>query len=69
MTYPGQEGEISQSAFEAYFFPADVFIGVTSTVTLSDKELCAHSIEAERGKRSWEGCIGGFYYVSISSPV
>lgn len=66
MTYP-QEGEITQTAFETYFFSADVFVGIFGDTTLSDEELPNHSIEAQKGKRSWEDCIGGFYYVSISS--
>ena len=70
-TYP-QEGEISQVAFEGYFCSGDVFIGVMPNpnsrveeeIAVEDQEQQVHSIEAEKGERDWEGCIGGFYYVS-----
>ncbi len=71
MTYP-QEGEISQVAFEGYFFACDVFIGVipapnskAGEITVVDQDQQVRSIESEKGERDWEDCIGGFYYVSL----
>lgn len=75
-TYP-QEGEISQVTFEGYFFASDVFIGIIPApnsdsskaeeeeIAVEDQEQQVHSIEAEKGERDWEDCIGGFYYVSF----
>jgi hypothetical protein len=66
MTYP-QEGDMNRSTFEGYFFAADVIVAITGPSTLDaiqegtevDTEL-----DAVRGGRSWEECVGGFYYVS-----
>lgn len=70
LTYP-QEGEMLQGTFEAYFFAADVFVGVVgpsprtaTTAAGSDRQTL--DIEKERGGRMWEECIAGFYYVRIT---
>ncbi|KAF9485998.1 hypothetical protein BDN70DRAFT_870489 [Pholiota conissans] len=72
LTYP-QEGEMSQGTFEAYFFAADVFVGVvggylgTATVGASAGGQTL-DIETERGGRTWEECIAGFYYIKPNYP-
>lgn len=60
-TYP-QEGAIPQPTFEAYFFAADVFVGVAGQTSAPAPEIPA-DIEGERGSRAWEACIAGYYYV------
>ncbi|KAK2463133.1 hypothetical protein APHAL10511_004788 [Amanita phalloides] len=57
-TYP-QEGEMGSEAFEKYFFAGDVFIGI-----INPSESGGSRIDVARGKRSWEECVAGFYYVS-----
>ena len=69
MTYP-QEGDMSQATFEAYFFPADVFLGIvggrlgTATGNLADGSTSAPGLSEERAGRSWEDCVAGYFYVS-----
>jgi len=69
LTYP-QEGEMSQETFEAYFFAADVFIAIVGgespgPATADAQELLNISILIERGGRTWQDCIAGYYYVRI----
>jgi hypothetical protein len=64
LTYP-QEGAIERSAFEDYFFAADVFVAIVGGVAQADRseidlEL---GIEDARSGRAWEECVAGFYYV------
>lgn len=75
MTYP-QEGDMSQTTFEAYFFAADVFIGligqltsdaVTRTATSLTDDYTTGDIETQRGGRNWDQCVAGFYYVGVSA--
>jgi len=61
LTYP-QEGEISQETFEAYFFAADVFIAITGA-TAGAQESINISLSTEKGGRTWDDCIAGYYYV------
>ncbi|KAJ1306185.1 hypothetical protein OPQ81_010894 [Rhizoctonia solani] len=65
-TYP-QEGPMDRAAFEAYFFAADVFVGliIQSQETLA---LQNENIERVRAGRSWEECIVGSYYVKPNYP-
>lgn len=64
-TYP-QEGEMGQATFEAYFFAADVFVGILDGLS---KECMIEGGNAEvdiddaRAARSWEECVAGYYYV------
>ncbi|KAF9565603.1 hypothetical protein CPC08DRAFT_629702 [Agrocybe pediades] len=80
MTYP-QEGEMPQSTFEAYFFAADVFVGLigsspSTAAELDNSSTCAvlghlvagRDIHAERGERTWEECIAGYYYIKPNYP-
>jgi hypothetical protein len=77
MTYP-QEGDMPQATFEAYFFAADVFLGIvgkpaashgslgTATGNLADgSSNNAPGLIEERAGRSWEDCVAGYFYVSI----
>lgn len=77
MTYP-QEGDMPQATFEAYFFAADVFLGIvgkpaasqsslgTATGNLADgSSNSAPGLTEERAGRSWEDCVAGYFYVSI----
>jgi hypothetical protein len=66
LTYPQQE--MSQEVFELYFFAADVFVAVAGgdslrTAGADAQKLLDASIESERGGRTWEDCIVGYYYV------
>ncbi|KJA27790.1 hypothetical protein HYPSUDRAFT_34937 [Hypholoma sublateritium FD-334 SS-4] len=65
-TYP-QEGAIPQPTFEAYFFAADVFVGVAGQAPTSAPEIPA-DIEAARGSHAWEACIAGYYYIKPNYP-
>ncbi|KAF8967973.1 hypothetical protein BDZ97DRAFT_1655809 [Flammula alnicola] len=70
LTYP-QEGEMAQGTFEAYFFAADVFVGVVGTAprtATTDAEHQKLDIETERGGRTWEESIAGFYYIKPNYP-
>ena len=71
LTYP-QEGSLNLSAFEAYFFAADVIVAIerhtlevgnTSDTDGSPSDL---GILQAKGNRTWNDCVAGFYYVSIS---
>lgn len=67
LTYP-QEGEMNRTAFEAYFFAADVFVAIISSrerhVNTPGTEVDI-GVEQARGGRSWDICIAGFYYVGL----
>ncbi|KAF8891779.1 hypothetical protein BD779DRAFT_1610503 [Infundibulicybe gibba] len=52
--YLAGEGEMGQQTFEAYFFAADVFVGIVGADSDSWKE--------------WEECIVGYYYVKPNYP-
>jgi len=74
LTYP-QEILDSQEAFEAYFFAADVFIGIVGEgaaviakhMTEGINEVVM-SIEESKGDRSWLDCVAGFYYIKPNYP-
>ncbi|KAB5592475.1 L-azetidine-2-carboxylic acid acetyltransferase [Ceratobasidium theobromae] len=60
-TYP-QEGPMGRTAFEAYFFAADVFVGVlvpTAEAGSAENE----SIEKARAGRDWDESVVGSYYI------
>ncbi|KII93899.1 hypothetical protein PLICRDRAFT_88195 [Plicaturopsis crispa FD-325 SS-3] len=65
MTYP-QETVDTQDVFEAYFFAADVFVGVVGDGRTVDSKN--PDIDSLRGDRSWEDSIAGFYYVKPNYP-
>lgn len=65
MTYP-QEGDMRQETFEAYFFSADVFVGVVGSLpktVSSGSEQASSEVEDERAGRTWDECVAGYYYV------
>jgi len=65
MTYP-QEGDMRQETFEAYFFSADVFVGILGSLlrtAISGSEQQGLEIEEERAGRTWDDCVAGYYYV------
>ena len=67
-TYPQED--MDRTAFENYFFVADVFLGITSSATNSlNQGYEIQEVEAERGERTWEDCIAGFYYVSSNREI
>ncbi|KAF9529704.1 hypothetical protein CPB83DRAFT_852025 [Crepidotus variabilis] len=68
-TYP-QEGEISLTDFISYFFSADVFVGIIGLTAGSEKDGFPSNgtLEEHKGSRSWEQCIGGFYYIKPNYP-
>ena len=69
MTYPQEEDNMGQEKFEAYFFSADVFIGIVSSLSrtiTSGSEQFNLEIEEERAGRTWNDCIAGYYYVSYT---
>jgi hypothetical protein len=59
-TYP-QEGPLDRDAFLAYYFAADVFIGIAVSSETGDSP---DSIDAARNGREWKDCVVGCYYVS-----
>ena len=70
MTYPQEEDSMGQDKFEAYFFSADVFVGIVGSLPrtiISGSEQSDLEIEQERAGRTWNDCIAGYYYVSTPS--
>jgi len=77
LTYPQEilQGETyTQASFEAYFFAADVLIGIISTDTQKldgspvDGSEVSYGIEEARGGRSWVEAVAGLYYVKPNYP-
>lgn len=81
LTYPQEilQGETyKQASFEAYFFAADVLIGIISDAADLDdvKNLrgsldgsqVSFGIQEARGVRSWVEAIAGVYYVKPNYP-
>ncbi|KAH7883210.1 hypothetical protein F5I97DRAFT_1939055 [Phlebopus sp. FC_14] len=67
-TYP-QENIRDPSAFEAYFFAADVLIAIAdSGAQTEDGREVEVDLEQARRARSWEECVAGFYYVKPNYP-
>lgn len=64
-TYP-QEAMAGVGAFEAYFFAADVFVGIISEFE-GGVNAAVMGIEEAKKARSWEDCVTGFYYVGAFS--
>jgi hypothetical protein len=65
-TYP-QEEEMGQATFEAYFFAADVFVGIFGGLSMEcmvEGGNAEVDIDDARATRSWEECVAGYYYVS-----
>ncbi|CAE6341540.1 unnamed protein product [Rhizoctonia solani] len=65
-TYP-QEGPLDRAGFEAYFFAADVFVGLI----VPSEEAAAlqnEDIEGARAGRSWDESVVGSYYVKPNYP-
>ncbi|KAH9485521.1 N-acetyltransferase aca1 [Psilocybe cubensis] len=76
LTYP-QEGEMEQKTFEAYFFAADVFVGIVGESlprtasgerVRSGDQAAVQDIDAARGTRTWEECVAGYYYIKPNYP-
>ena len=72
LTYP-QEGEMAQTTFEAYFFAADVFVGIVGQTSPSDVRPTSGNegpldIHEAVAQRSWEECVAGYYYVRCDTP-
>ncbi|KAJ3504458.1 hypothetical protein NLJ89_g7920 [Agrocybe chaxingu] len=70
MTYP-QEEPLTQEAFEAHFFAADAFVGITGKslkADVVDGGYQAADIDAERNGRTWEEAVAGCYYVKPNYP-
>lgn len=70
-TYP-QEGEMGQPTFEAYFFAADVFVGIfgglLSKECMTEGGDAKMDIDDARATRSWEECVAGYYYIKPNYP-
>ena len=47
--------------FKAYFFSADVFVGIG---VKHSGEAKSYTLEEARDRRDWKQCVYGFYYVS-----
>ena len=80
-TYPQEPDagtRLSRDAFEAYFFAADVLVGVqlsredlvrlgvdVHAASEADGPIPSNNVTLEdvRNKREWKDCIAGFYYV------
>ena len=70
-TYP-QEDNLTPESFEAYFFGADVFVGLEldGASPCSDGSLFEARDEAlASASKNWEGSIAGFYYVRLAHFV
>jgi len=79
-TFPGEP--MTQAAFEAYFFAADVFVAITASVpnpnSLNTEGANSNhdgtvvtvptGVDEARAGRSWEECVGGFYYIKPNYP-
>ncbi|KAF7969504.1 hypothetical protein HWV62_27206 [Athelia sp. TMB] len=69
-TYP-QETISGDGVFEAYFFGADVFLGILGEGVGNAGEGVKETdiaIDDSRQSRSWEDCVAGFYYVKPNYP-
>ena len=75
MTYPQEilQGEsYTQTAFEGYFFAADVLVAVIGQDRAfaegkGDGSEVRTTLDEARNGRSWKDSIAGFYYVSPST--
>ncbi|CEL56559.1 L-azetidine-2-carboxylic acid acetyltransferase OS=Schizosaccharomyces pombe (strain 972 / ATCC 24843) GN=ppr1 PE=1 SV=1 [Rhizoctonia solani AG-1 IB] len=65
-TYP-QEGPMDLATFQAYFFAADVFVGLI-VPSGEAAALQTGDIERIRAGRNWDECIVGSYYVKPNYP-
>jgi hypothetical protein len=72
LTYP-QEDIHDPEAFRAYFFGGDVLVAITgsgdSPAIKSDRHGVREielGLDAARDGRTWEACVAGFYYVSLT---
>jgi len=65
LTYP-QEGHMDLLGFCNYFFAADVIVGITGPSPSAEQEgmEVEDDLDDVRCGRSWQECVGGFYYVS-----
>jgi len=57
---------MGQATFEAYFFAADVFVGIfdgLSKECMVEGDNAEVDIDDARATRSWEECVAGYYYV------
>lgn len=67
-----QEGEMGQPTFEAYFFAADVFVGIfgglLSKECMTEGGDAKMDIDDARATRSWEECVAGYYYIKPNYP-
>ena len=73
MTYPQEilQGETyTQEMFQAYFFGADVIVGIVveGEVPGADGGAIQAGIEDARRGRSWEACVAGVYYIKPNYP-
>ncbi|TFK23167.1 acyl-CoA N-acyltransferase [Coprinopsis marcescibilis] len=66
LTYP-QEGEMNKETFLAYFFSADVFLGI-SLADPQDLVDGALAPVAELNSDNWRESVAGFYYVKPNYP-
>jgi len=72
MTYP-QEGAMGKDDFEAYFFAADVLVGILghkASPEFADGMMHEVDLGVDETKngRTWEDCVIGFYYVKPNYP-
>ncbi|KZV97836.1 hypothetical protein EXIGLDRAFT_729631 [Exidia glandulosa HHB12029] len=63
-TYP-QEGPMDLATYSAYFFAADVFIGVLVPAAAAS---AVHTLVEAQAGRPWSDCLAGAYYVKPNYP-
>ncbi|KAG9000844.1 hypothetical protein FRB94_005122 [Tulasnella sp. JGI-2019a] len=61
-TYP-QEEALDLDAFKAYYFAADVFIGI-----VVPRDSTPTTLEMAGAGRPWPTCVSGFYYIKPNYP-
>ncbi|KAI0343712.1 hypothetical protein BDW22DRAFT_1328265 [Trametopsis cervina] len=75
MTYPQEilQGETyTQTMFEAYFFAADVLVGIVGSGDVAegqiDGSVIEFGLEEASSGRAWDDCVAGVYYVKPNYP-
>ena len=72
-TYPQEllPGEVyTREAYEAYYWAADVLVGIVGQDGAEGEEgqVVGEDVERARGARAWAACVAGCYYVKPNYP-
>ncbi|EJD08064.1 uncharacterized protein FOMMEDRAFT_73495 [Fomitiporia mediterranea MF3/22] len=68
---PETGARLGREAFEAYFFAADVLVGIHTNILKEGYGVEVQEAitpEVLKGSRTWKDCVAGFYYVKPNYP-